>query len=63
MANFVLVDQSTLRQEFFGGKIKMIELEDQKYSIIYRGRGPGGAWGGRAPPRIWDLLSKILKIC
>ena len=31
-------------------------------STIYGGGGPGGGLGGRAPPRIWDLLSKILKI-
>ena len=32
-----------------------------KFFYIVRGLGPGGAWGGRAPPRIGDLWSKIFE--
>ena len=30
---------------------------------IDRGGGLGGAWGGRAPPRIQDLCSKFFENC
>ena len=31
------------------------------YNVILRGGGTGGIRGGRTPPRIGDLFSKIFK--
>ena len=40
-------------------------LKNKLYAhiCIHRGGGPGGAWGGRAPPRIQDLCSKFFENC
>ena len=37
-------------------------MKVNEYSID-RGVGPGGAWGGRAPPRIQDLCSIFSENC